>query len=119
MTVTVRFAPSPTGHLHIGNLRTALFNWLFAQRQGGRFVLRFDDTDKERSRTEFADQIAVDLAWIGLAPDRVIRQSERLALYDAAAERLKAAGLLYACYETPDELDRKRKRLAARNLPPV
>ncbi len=119
MTVTVRFAPSPTGHLHIGNLRTALFNWLFAQRQGGRFVLRFDDTDKERSRTEFADQIAVDLAWIGLAPDRVIRQSERLALYDAAAERLKAAGLLYPCYETPDELDRKRKRLAARNLPPV
>ena len=119
MTVTVRFAPSPTGHLHIGNLRTALFNWLFAQRQGGRFVLRFDDTDKERSRTEFADQIAVDLAWIGLAPDRVIRQSERLALYDAAAARLKAAGLLYPCYETPDELDRKRTRLAARNLPPV
>ena len=119
MTVTVRFAPSPTGHLHIGNLRTALFNWLFAQRQGGRFVLRFDDTDKERSRTEFADQIAADLTWIGVAPDRVIRQSERLALYDAAAERLKAAGLLYPCYETPDELDRKRKRLAARNLPPV
>ncbi|NDV85218.1 glutamate--tRNA ligase [Aurantimonas aggregata] len=119
MTVTVRFAPSPTGHLHIGNLRTALFNWLFARREGGRFVLRFDDTDRERSRREYADMIETDLAWIGISPDLVVRQSERLALYEAAAERLRAAGLLYPCYETPDELDRKRKRLAARNLPPV
>ena len=119
MTVTVRFAPSPTGHLHIGNLRTALFNWLFARREGGRFVLRFDDTDRERSRREFADMIETDLAWIGIAPDLVVRQSDRLALYEAAADRLRKQSLLYPCYETPDELDRKRKRLAARNLPPV
>ncbi|MBP0615923.1 glutamate--tRNA ligase [Jiella mangrovi] len=119
MTTILRFAPSPTGRLHIGNLRTALFNWLFAARQGGQFVLRFDDTDRERSTREFADGIAADLAWIGIAPHRTIRQSERIALYDAAAETLKAVGLLYPCYETPDELDRKRKRLAARGLPPV
>ena len=119
MTVTVRFAPSPTGRIHIGNLRTALFNWLFARREGGRFILRFDDTDRERSTRAFADGISDDLAWIGIAPDSVHRQSERVALYEAAAERLKAQGLLYPCYESADELDRKRKRLAARGLPPV
>ncbi|WP_102959116.1 glutamate--tRNA ligase [Mangrovicella endophytica] len=119
MIVTVRFAPSPTGYLHIGNLRTALFNWLFAKAEGGQFVLRYDDTDRERSRQEYADAIREDLAWIGIQPDAVLRQSDRIALYDAAAERLKAAGLLYPCYETTDELDRRRKRAAARNLPPV
>lgn len=119
MTVILRFAPSPTGRLHIGNLRTALFNWLFAARENGTFVLRFDDTDKERSTREFADKIATDLAWIGIRPHKTARQSERIALYNAAAETLKSAGLLYPCYETPDELDRKRKRLAARGLPPV
>ncbi|MEE2952663.1 MAG: glutamate--tRNA ligase [Pseudomonadota bacterium] len=119
MTLTVRFAPSPTGRIHIGNLRTALFNWLFAQREGGRFILRFDDTDRERSTRAFADGISDDLAWIGIQPDIVHRQSERVSLYEAAAERLKAQGLLYPCYETADELDRKRKRLAARGLPPV
>ncbi|NDW02798.1 glutamate--tRNA ligase [Jiella pacifica] len=119
MTVILRFAPSPTGRLHIGNLRTALFNWLFAARENGVFVLRFDDTDKERSTREFADLIERDLAWIGIRPHKTARQSERIALYDAAAEKLKSAGLLYPCYETPDELDRKRKRLAARGLPPV
>lgn len=119
MTAILRFAPSPTGRLHIGNLRTALFNWLFAARENGTFILRFDDTDRERSRREYADLIETDLAWIGIAPHRTARQSERIALYDAAAEKLKAAGLLYPCYETPDELDRKRKRLAARGLPPV
>ncbi|MBO0903503.1 glutamate--tRNA ligase [Jiella sonneratiae] len=119
MSVILRFAPSPTGRLHIGNLRTALFNWLFAMREGGHFVLRFDDTDRQRSTRENADRIEKDLAWIGIEPHRIARQSERLALYDAAAAKLKAAGLLYPCYETPDELDRKRKRLAARGLPPV
>ncbi|MCE7028556.1 glutamate--tRNA ligase [Jiella avicenniae] len=119
MTAILRFAPSPTGRLHIGNLRTALFNWLFAARENGTFVLRFDDTDKERSTREFADGIATDLAWIGIHPHKTARQSERIALYDAAAETLKSAGLLYPCYETPDELDRRRKRLAARGLPPV
>lgn len=119
MTVTVRFAPSPTGFIHIGNLRTALFNWLLASQQGGRFYLRFDDTDRARSRTEFADAIEEDLSWLGLTTDRIVRQSERLALYDAAADRLRSAGLLYPCYETPDELDRQRKRLAMRNRPPI
>ena len=116
---TVRFAPSPTGYLHIGNLRPALFNWLYAKAHGGRFVLRYDDTDRERSTAEFAAAIAADLAWIGIVPDLVIAQSERLASYDEAVETLKAAGLLYPCYETPDELDRRRKRQQARGLPPI
>ena len=115
----VRFAPSPTGRIHIGNARTALFNWLFARRAEGQFVLRFDDTDVERSREEYAQSIEVDLRWLGVEPDRTVRQSERFALYDAAAERLKAAGLLYPCFETADELDRRRKRQIARGLPPV
>lgn len=119
MTPLVRFAPSPTGYLHIGNARPALFNWLFARRQGGRFLLRYDDTDIARSKPEYADAIAEDLAWLGIVPDLVIRQSERLAIYDAAAERLKAASRLYPCYETTDELDRRRKRQLARGLPPI
>src|SRR6476620_696745 len=109
----VRFAPSPTGRLHIGNARPALLNALFARRHGGRFILRYDDTDLQRSRAEFADAIAVDLAWLGVRPDLTVRQSDRVALYDAAAERLRAAGRLYPCYETEDELDRRRKRQAA------
>jgi glutamyl-tRNA synthetase len=119
MTTTVRFAPSPTGRIHIGNARTAILNWLFARKAGGRFILRFDDTDLERSRQEYADATAHDLAWLGIAPDIVHYQSKRFALYDAAADRLKADGRLYACYETPDELDRKRKRQLARGRPPV
>jgi glutamyl-tRNA synthetase len=116
---TVRFAPSPTGRIHIGNARTALFNYLFARKRGGRFVLRFDDTDLERSRAEYAEAIEADLRWLGIAPDLVVRQSQRFALYDAAMERLRATGRIYACYETQEELDRKRKRLIARGLPPV
>ncbi|MBV1706704.1 MAG: glutamate--tRNA ligase [Hyphomicrobiales bacterium] len=115
----VRFAPSPTGRIHIGNARTALFNQLFAWQFDGRFVLRFDDTDVERSREEFAASIVTDLAWLGIKPDVVVRQSQRVALYEAAAARLRAAGRLYPCYETPDELDRRRKRQQARGLPPV
>lgn len=119
MTITVRFAPSPTGRIHIGNARTAILNWLFARKAAGRFILRFDDTDPERSTREFADGIATDLDWLGLTPDEVYRQSERFALYDAAAERLKTDGRLYACYETAEELDYKRKRQLARHQPPV
>ncbi|OQW84375.1 MAG: glutamate--tRNA ligase [Proteobacteria bacterium ST_bin15] len=118
-TPVVRFAPSPTGYLHIGNLRPALFNWLYAKAHGGRFILRYDDTDRERSTAEFAAAIAADLAWIGIVPDLVVAQSDRLASYDAAVETLKASGLLYPCYETPDELDRRRKRQQARGLPPI
>ncbi len=119
VTPVVRFAPSPTGLLHIGNARTALINWLVATRQHGTFLLRLDDTDQTRSRPEFAQAIVEDLAWLGIVPDRTIRQSDRLALYGAAAERLKAAGRLYPCYETQDELERRRKRQLARGLPPV
>lgn len=115
----VRFAPSPTGYLHIGNARPALFNWLFARRHSGRFLLRYDDTDIARSKPEYADAIAEDLGWLGIVPDQVIKQSQRLAIYDAAADRLRGAGRLYACYETADELDRRRKRQLARGLPPI
>lgn len=115
----VRFAPSPTGRIHIGNARTALLNWLFATREGGRFVLRFDDTDILRSRPEFAASIEEDLAWLGIAPDLVARQSERIAFYEAAAEKLRLAGRLYPAFETPDELDRRRKRQQALGRPPV
>ena len=119
MQVKVRFAPSPTGRIHIGNARTAILNWLFARKAKGRFILRFDDTDLERSTPEFADGIAADLDWLGLTPDEVYRQSERFSRYNAAAEKLKSNGRLYACYETAEELDYKRKRQLARHQPPV
>ena len=119
MSATVRFAPSPTGQLHAGNIRTALFNFLFARKTGGRFILRLDDTDKERSTEEFADGIREDLAWLGLEWTKEMRQSDRFALYDAAVERLKASGRLYPSYETSEELELKRKRQLARGKPPV
>jgi glutamyl-tRNA synthetase len=119
MTNTVRFAPSPTGNIHIGNARTALFNWLFALKAGGRFILRFDDTDVARSRQEYVDQIQKDLHWLGIHPDVTVHQSARFDTYAAAVERLKAAGHLYACYETAEELELKRKVLLSRRLPPV
>ncbi len=98
--IKVRFAPSPTGRIHIGNARTALFNWLYAKKRGGQFVLRFDDTDVARSTREFADGIAVDLAWLGIKPDQVERQSDRFDRYAMAVDGLRKAGKLYACYET-------------------
>lgn len=115
----VRFAPSPTGLLHVGNVRAALFNWLFAKRQGGTFILRLDDTDRARSRPDFEAAIERDLLWLGLGWTLKERQSERLAHYDAARDRLVAAGRLYPCYETPEELEFKRKRLLAQGRPPV
>ncbi len=119
MSVTVRFAPSPTGYLHIGNVRTAVLNWLFARKHAGRFILRLDDTDTERSREEYAQAIIEDLEWLGLRPDAVFRQSERLELYEQAAEQLKQAGLLYPCYETEQELALKRKAQLMAGRPPV
>lgn len=119
MTVTVRFAPSPTGRLHVGNIRTALLNWLFAHKSGGTFLLRLDDTDLQRSTEAFADGIRSDLDWLGLEWAREERQSARTDRYVAAAEFLKKQGRLYACYETEDELDRKRKRQLARGMPPI
>lgn len=115
----VRFAPSPTGLLHVGNIRAALFNWLFARRHGGTFILRLDDTDRQRSRPEFETAIERDLAWLGLDWARKEKQSDRLAHYDAARDRLIASGRLYPCYETPEELEFRRKRLLAQGRPPV
>jgi glutamyl-tRNA synthetase len=116
---TVRFAPSPTGRIHIGNARTALLNWLFALREGGRFILRFDDTDVERSRREYVEAIETDLAWLGVVPDFQCRQSQRMALYDTAAATLREMGRLYPAYETAEELDRRRKRQQALGRPPI
>lgn len=119
MSVTTRFAPSPTGRLHVGNIRTALHNFLFAHKHGGTFILRIDDTDRERSTPEFDQAIRDDLDWLGLTPDQVVRQSDRFDLYDRELERLRQAGRVYACYETPEELEVRRKVLLGRGLPPV
>ena len=119
MTVAVRFAPSPTGRLHVGNIRPAVLNYLFARANGGTFMLRMDDTDQGRSTADYAAGIEHDLAWLGFKWDRFARQSDRTARYGEVAAHLKAAGRLYACYETTDELDRKRKRQLARGLPPI
>lgn len=119
MTVTTRFAPSPTGTLHVGNVRTALHNWLLAKQAGGRFLLRIDDTDKERSREEYVEAIRADLAWLGLMPDGEERQSARFEIYERAFQKLIAAGRVYRCYETAQELELKRKVLLGRGLPPI
>ena len=119
MTVITRFAPSPTGMLHVGNIRAGLHNWMFARGQRGRFVLRIDDTDAERSEERFVDGIRADLAWLGLTPDAEVRQSERFALYQARFDALVAAGRIYPAYESAQELDLKRKILLGRGLPPV
>jgi len=119
MSVTTRFAPSPTGRLHVGNIRTALHNWLLAKKAGGRFLLRIDDTDAERSREEFVDAIRADLQWLGLEWDGEERQSARLALYQDKFEQLREAGRVYPCYETGQELELKRKILLGRGLPPI
>ena len=118
MTVT-RFAPSPTGYLHVGNLRAALFNWLIARKSGGTFILRLDDTDPERSKPEFADAIREDLEWLGLTWDREERQSARFDHYADAADKLRELGKLYEAWETPTELDLKRKKLLNMGRPPV
>ncbi|MDF1726831.1 MAG: glutamate--tRNA ligase [Sulfitobacter sp.] len=117
-TVT-RFAPSPTGYIHVGNLRTALMNYLIARKAGGTFILRIDDTDPERSKEEYVDGIKQDLEWLGLEWDRVERQSERLEKYHAAAEELREKGRFYEAFETPTELDLKRKKQLNMGRPPV
>ena len=117
--VKVRFAPSPTGNLHVGNLRTALVNYLFARRAGGHFMLRIDDTDTERSTTEFEASIRADLQWMGMSWDSEDRQSARLDRYDAALKKLADAGRAYPCYETPEELALKRKAQLSAGRPPV
>ena len=119
MSIRVRFAPSPTGYLHAGNLRTAIVNHLFARKSGGQFVLRIDDTDVARSKAEYVDGIRRDLAWLGIAIDEEHFQSARLARYDEVLEQLRATGRVYPCYETQEELDLKRKIQLSRGLPPV
>lgn len=119
MSVRLRFAPSPTGRLHVGNVRTALVNFLFARREGGEFLLRLDDTDPERSKEEFAVAIQDDLRWLGLEWDGLFRQSDRVALYEGAVARLKESGRLYPCYETAQELDLRRKVQLSGGKPPI
>ena len=117
--ITTRFAPSPTGTLHVGNIRTALHNWMWAKKTGGRFLLRIDDTDVARSSEANVASIRADLTWLGLTWDDEARQSERFALYQAKFDELREAGRVYACYETAEELDLRRKILLGRGLPPV
>ncbi|MFK5997828.1 MAG: glutamate--tRNA ligase [Rhodobacterales bacterium] len=116
---TTRFAPSPTGYIHVGNLRTALFNYMIARKAGGTFILRIDDTDPVRSKQEYIDGIMEDLTWLGLTWDRVEKQSDRLARYEQAAQQLRDMGRLYECFETPVELDLKRKKQLNMGNPPV
>ncbi len=116
---TTRFAPSPTGYIHVGNLRTALFNYLITRKAGGTFILRIDDTDPERSKEEYVDGIKQDLAWLGIHWDKVERQSERLDRYVDAADKLRDMGRFYEAFETPTELDLKRKKLLNMGKPPV
>ncbi len=118
-TVRLRFAPSPTGWLHAGNVRTALINWLFARQQGGTFILRLDDTDRVRSKAEYVDGIREDLGWLGLHWEQEFTQYERMERYAQAADQLKEAGRLYACYETTEELEVRRKLQVSRGKPPV
>ncbi len=118
-SIRTRFAPSPSGRLHVGNVRVALLNWLLARKSGGQFILRFDDTDMDRSREEYVIAAREDLRWLGLEWDVEARQSERLDLYTKAVETLKTAGRLYPCYETPEELALKRKVLLSQGKPPI
>lgn len=119
MKPIVRFAPSPTGKLHVGNVRTALMNWLFVREQGGTFILRVDDTDVERSTKAYEDGLKEDLNWLGLGWDETFNQSDRFDLYKSAADDLEARGLIYPCYESAEELDRQRKILRAQGKPPI
>jgi glutamyl-tRNA synthetase len=119
MKLVSRFAPSPTGYLHIGNLRTAILNYLISKKSGGKFILRIDDTDMERSDIRFIDQIKNDLDWLGLEWDQLEMQSDRIDLYQGVANKLRDDGLLYECFETPAELELKRKKLLNMGKPPV
>lgn len=118
-TPVTRFAPSPTGRLHVGNIRTALHNWMYARKSGGRFLLRIDDTDAERSEERYVEAIRADLQWLGLIPDAEVRQSQRFALYESRFAELVAGGHAYPAYESAQELDLKRKIQLGRGLPPV
>jgi glutamyl-tRNA synthetase len=119
MTVIARFAPSPTGYLHLGNIRTAIVNWLFVKQQGGKFILRIDDTDSVRSKEEYFHSIVEDLAWLGLDYAEMFRQSERMERYNQVRDKLIEQGRLYPCFESSEELEMKRKTLLSRGLPPI
>ena len=117
--IVTRFAPSPTGFIHVGNLRTALFNYLITRKAGGQFILRLDDTDQDRSKQEYADGIQEDLEWLGFTWDRFEKQSERIERYEEAAQELRDKGRFYEAFETPTELDLKRKKQLNMGKPPV
>ena len=116
---TTRFAPSPTGYLHVGNMRAALMNYLIARKAGGTFILRIDDTDPERSKEDYVDAIKQDMEWLGLTWDRIERQSDRLDRYAEAADKMREMGRFYEAFETPTELDLKRKKQLNMGKPPV
>jgi glutamyl-tRNA synthetase len=119
MTKICRFAPSPTGFLHVGNIRAAIINFLYAKRIGGKFLLRLDDTDVERVRDEYRDMILTDMAWLGLTYDQLFKESDRLDRYEEAKNLLIASGRLYECFETTEELSLQRKAQTASGLTPV
>ena len=119
MTVSTRFAPSPTGNLHIGNIRTAILNYVFAKKSGGKFILRLDDTDKDRSTQEYVDQIKRDLEWLGIEWDKCERQSDKLDQYREVVKKLCMSEDVYECFETKDELELKRKQQLSMGKPPV
>ena len=119
MSYITRFAPSPTGFLHVGNLRTAIFNYVVSKKSGGQFILRLDDTDRERSNEQFSDQIKRDLEWLGFEWDRIEKQSTRVLLYESEAHKLRETGSLYECFETPEELEFKRRKQLSVGRPPV
>ncbi|MCE2993187.1 MAG: glutamate--tRNA ligase [Candidatus Jidaibacter sp.] len=119
MTVITRFAPSPTGYLHVGNIRTALVNWLFARKNNGKFILRIDDTDMTRSKPEYTKAIMEDLTWLGLTWDAIYYQSERMDLYEDSKKELINSKRLYPCFESPEELEIKKKVMLNKNLPPI
>ncbi|MBQ2811491.1 MAG: glutamate--tRNA ligase, partial [Alphaproteobacteria bacterium] len=117
--IKVRFAPSPTGYMHIGNIRTALFNWLWAKKMGGKFMLRIDDTDSVRSKKEYEDYLRESLVWLGLTWEEEARQSARFERYNEVTQKLIQQGRIYPCYETAEELEFKRKRAFAKGLLPI
>ena len=119
MTVLTRFAPSPTGYLHVGNIRTALFNFLLSKQNGGKFLLRIDDTDLERSKQIYEDEIKRDLEWLGIEWDLYEKQSNRFERYIDVFENLKIEHKIYPCYETKSQLNLKRKKLLNMGKPPV
>jgi glutamyl-tRNA synthetase len=117
--IITRFAPSPTGHIHLGNMRSCFLNWIFAKKENGKFILRFDDTDKERSKQEFVDSIQEDLKWMNVNHDEIFYQSKRLDRYNEVFDQLILKKIVYPCFESNEELELKKKILLKAGKPPI